>query len=311
MKPGKISKKSYQKLANGSMVLTPEQAKMYGGLGSSVSDAGSGILTMGAANTMNNNVANKYGEIDVKDAGKAGAMSGAAAGLKMGATVGLNPAVLAATGGLSALAPVVGAGIGTIIGNRTAKKNAAKNNAANREAYETAQAEKLAAEEKAKKDAFYNSNFRSGLESAFTQRQAGYKDGGEVEGPGTAKSDDVKAKIKPRSFIVPAENADVAKEIRSKVLKAPNIKKKANLNQSGGADVKLSNGEHVFTPEEKEILLSKGIDLTKLAPNAKIEIETYMRNGGDVRKYKDGTTLEGVEPSKSNDIDLEKEKKKI
>jgi hypothetical protein len=95
----------------------------------------------------------------------------------------------------------------------------------------------------------------------------GKADGGEIEGAGTAKSDSIKAKVKPGSFIVPEENADIAEAIRGKYLSKK--EGKANLKQGGGTPVNLSDGEHMFTPEEKEKLMKYGIDLTELAPNAK------------------------------------------
>lgn len=103
-----------------------------------------------------------------------------------------------------------------------------------------------------------------------------FKDGGKIEGPGTAKSDSILAKVKPGSFVVPAENAKKAEAIRQglldggKVKTAPSVKKKANLNQEDGELVKLSNGEHLFTPEErKKIIYELGEEvLEMLAPEA-------------------------------------------
>lgn len=104
------------------------------------------------------------------------------------------------------------------------------------------------------------------------------KDGGPIKGKGTAKSDSIKAKVKPGSFVVPAENADKAEMIREKYLSGKN--KNANLNQKGGAPVKLSNGEHLFNPNEKKYLESIGIDLSVLAPNAN---DSNMKaNGGGI-----------------------------
>jgi len=94
-----------------------------------------------------------------------------------------------------------------------------------------------------------------------------FSNGGTIKGDGGPKEDKINAKIKPGSFVVPAKNAEAAEELREKILmKSP--RPKANLIQSGGAKVKLSNGEHLFTPEEKEELLEKGIDVNLLAPNA-------------------------------------------
>jgi len=96
-----------------------------------------------------------------------------------------------------------------------------------------------------------------------------FAQGGKIVGKGTAKSDDIDAKIKGNSFVVPEENSKMAETIRKVVLKkAPSVK--AKLNQKGGENVKLSNGEHLFTPSEVEKIENKlGDDvLDKLAPNS-------------------------------------------
>lgn len=117
-----------------------------------------------------------------------------------------------------------------------------------------------------------------------------YADGGDIKGKGTAKSDSIMAEVKEGSFVVPAENAELAKGIRKLYLKAPN--KKANLKQEEGEAVKLSNGEHLFTPEENEYLESIGIELETLAPNAEEGNEKV--NGGLVKGTKvDGATWDG------------------
>lgn len=106
------------------------------------------------------------------------------------------------------------------------------------------------------------------LSQQLTERQNGYKNGGTIKGKGTGKSDSITAKIEKDSFVIPSENSDKAETIRKVVLKAP--VKKANLNQDGGTKVKLSNGEHLFTPKEVEKIENKlGDDvLDKLAPNS-------------------------------------------
>lgn len=93
-----------------------------------------------------------------------------------------------------------------------------------------------------------------------------YAKGGEVVGKGTSKSDSIKAKVKEDSFVVPAENAPLAEMLRYKHLR--NKGGDASLQQKGGENVRLSNGEHLFTPEEVLALRKKGVDLSKLAPNA-------------------------------------------
>tara|TARA_R110000822_G_scaffold305127_1_gene430660 strand:+ start:1672 stop:5367 length:3696 start_codon:yes stop_codon:yes gene_type:complete len=115
----------------------------------------------------------------------------------------------------------------------------------------------------------------------LVSKAMGYADGGEIKGKGTAKSDSIKAKVKEGSFVVPAENAELAKGIRKLYLKAPN--KKANLNQEDGESVYLSRGEELFTPEENEYLESIGIELEDLAPNSE-ENNEEMRMGGMLKR---------------------------
>lgn len=95
----------------------------------------------------------------------------------------------------------------------------------------------------------------------------GMAKGGKVVGAGTGKSDSIKAKPEEGSFIVPAENAKLAQEIREKYLGKPKDQV-ATLKKGGGVDVMLSNGEHMFTKDEANLLRAKGIDLDALAPNA-------------------------------------------
>ncbi len=106
--------------------------------------------------------------------------------------------------------------------------------------------------------------------------QRTFANGGMVKGAGTGKSDSIKAKVVPGSFVVPAENAPVIEEIKEKVLrKAP---KKANLNQKGGTEIKISNGEHLLSPEEKAEIESYGYDVDALAPDS--DDNTNLKNGG-------------------------------
>jgi hypothetical protein len=104
------------------------------------------------------------------------------------------------------------------------------------------------------------------------------KDGGEIKGKGTAKSDSIKAEVKKGSFVVPAENSDIAEILRETYF--GNKSTKANLKQGDGIPVNLSNGEHLFSPKEKSYLEKIGIDLTKLAPNANENIS--KAKGGEI-----------------------------
>ena len=106
----------------------------------------------------------------------------------------------------------------------------------------------------------------------------GYAEGGKIVGAGTGKSDSIKAKPEEGSFIVPAENAKLAERIRAKYLGEKTGV--ATLKKGGGVDVMLSNGEHMFTKDEADMLRAKGIDLDALAPNA--ESTNMKAEGGEV-----------------------------
>lgn len=94
----------------------------------------------------------------------------------------------------------------------------------------------------------------------------GKNGGGEIIGAGTSTSDSIMAKVKKDSFVVPAENEGIAEALRQKYF--GNAGKAANTNQGTGVPVHLSDGEHLFTPEEKAILEKKGVNIKMLAPNA-------------------------------------------
>jgi len=107
----------------------------------------------------------------------------------------------------------------------------------------------------------------------------GYAKGGKIVGKGTGTSDSIPASLEDDGFVVPAVNAKLAEELRSKYL--GDSKKKIASLKKGGVPVKVSNGEHYFTKAEKEILLAKGVDLNKLAPNADSKAE--LAKGGKVK----------------------------
>lgn len=105
------------------------------------------------------------------------------------------------------------------------------------------------------------------------------KEGGEVEGAGGPKDDKINMSLPERSFVVPVENADKAEALRKKHLGKTTKKMKSG----GDVPVKLSDGEHVFTPEERDVLESQGVDLSALAPNAQ-EDDFNFKMGGSVPK---------------------------
>jgi hypothetical protein len=242
------------------------------------------VAMMGGAAMDANNEADEMGQINENKAAGASALKwgGTAAGIAG------NPALIAATGGLSLLAIPAAAGIGAVVGARKAGQ-------ANDEA--------MALYEKEKKDEKIAASNRR-VADAIRQRDMGLAKGGKVVGAGTGTSDSIKAKVEEGSFIVPAKNAPIAKEISEKVLmKAP--QRKAQLKQDGGEVVKLSNGEYMFTPEEVAELEAKGINLDALAPEARKDLDEYMKCGGEVKGYAKGGTV-GDDPYMTAFIELSK-----
>lgn len=203
---------------------------------------------------------NEDGTIDAKQAALGGALSGGAKGAQMGMAFGPQGAAIGALAGAG-----IGAGM-KYFGAKNINEDIAygERNAE----YDKARAEQA-------------SKFQTALNQQMQERQAGMKDGGVVKGKGTGTSDSIKAKVEAGSFVVPEKNAKVAEVVRKTVLKAPSAKKKANLNQSNGTEIKLSDGEHLFTPEEKQEIISElGEEfLEALAPNAEHEDENF-RDGG-------------------------------
>ena len=120
------------------------------------------------------------------------------------------------------------------------------------------------------------------------QDSGAFQNGGEIDGPGGPKTDSIDAKLKPGTFIVPAENAAIAKALRKKFLGGGAVK--ATLQQGGGVNVQVSDGEEMFTPNEVRILENNGVDLNMLAPNA--EPGNRLQNGGEVKGLQDQLRLE-------------------
>ena len=120
-------------------------------------------------------------------------------------------------------------------------------------------------------------------------RSTGYKKGGKITGKGSAKSDSIPMKAKEGSFIVPAENSSVAEELGRSYLGWDKKEKAAKNN--GGTDIKVSDGEVMFSPEEVQVLKYHGVNLDELAPKAEEKIG--MKKGGGVKKFADGTSYGG------------------
>lgn len=134
----------------------------------------------------------------------------------------------------------------------------------------------------------------------------GYKDGGNIKGKGTGKSDEVPMSVPEGSFIVPAENAEIANQIGRTYLGWD--KKKTASKESGDVDIKASNGEVIYSPEEVHVLKYHGVNLSELAPNATEKIE----DTGKTKGFNDGTAFgpDGKQINKLGGAKLEEEKKK-
>lgn len=103
--------------------------------------------------------------------------------------------------------------------------------------------------------------------------------GGPVSGPGGPTDDLVETNLPAGSFVVPAKNASAAELIRKQYLASGGKAVKGGKG-SGSVPVALSNGEHVFTPQEVKTLKGKGLNIDWLAPEAS---ESYAkRNGGKI-----------------------------
>lgn len=107
-------------------------------------------------------------------------------------------------------------------------------------------------------------------------QQYGYKKGGEVKGEGTGTSDSIDMDAEDGSFIVPADNAEYAMELGREYL-GWNDGERASK-KDGDVDIKVSNGEVMFTPKEVSILKYHGVDVDALAPDAKPE--SKMKEAG-------------------------------
>ena len=112
----------------------------------------------------------------------------------------------------------------------------------------------------------------------YFKAQEGYEEGGAIKGPGGPKTDSINMKAKAGSFIVPAINSEAGMKLGRDYLGWTDESIAAKNN--GGTKIKVSKGEVLYTPEEVEKLGLLGVDLNKLAPNAKTEYK--LAKGGRV-----------------------------
>ena len=123
-----------------------------------------------------------------------------------------------------------------------------------------------------------SADYFSELRSSQSTAQ-GLAQGGEVEGAGTGKSDSISTSLDKGAFVVPTENASMAKDLGKKFLGWGQGEK---VDRGGSEEVKLSDGEVVFSPEESRKLAAMGVDLNRLAPNA--EAGRNFKKGGKIEK---------------------------
>lgn len=257
-----------------------------GGLKQGASSASSGTSNtqgLGAAAEAVGQIAGTgVDALDKKDgystiAGQAGASALKGAG--KGAAIGLNPAVMALTGGNSAwIAPIAGAVIGGTVGAVKGKKEKTERIglAADEMRGSVADQQYSDSKDTFKSESFREQDTKRGLRGLFAK-------GGTIKGPGTGTSDSIEAKVKPGTFIVPAKNAGFAEKLVKELLGKK--EGKMNLNQGGGVKVKLSNGEYGISEKTKNELTSYlGQEiLEELAPDAK-ENSEEMRMGGMLKR---------------------------
>jgi len=253
------------------------------------------------------------GRFKSKDAAMgSSALKGTALGTKLGA----NPALVAATGGMSILA---GAGLGAlgggIYGAVRGKKDVESIEASKAKMKsELAKANTLTNQQRAianreagilegnlatpltEGEAMYNEKdelinpARYAKGGVIGAAKMMYAKGGTIVGKGGPKDDAIFTKankegIEPGSFIVPAENNEKAKGIRAALFGDKNKVSKFKKGGEMESDVAVSNGEHLFTPKErKKIVNYLGEEiLEELAPNAE-ENSEEMNMGGMLKR---------------------------
>ena len=265
---------------------------------------------LGLLNTVAPMASSGLDALDRKDgrssiAGQTGV--GAIKGTSTGLQLGMNPALMAATGGLSApIGAIAGAVIGGTSGAiRGKKEKKERQNVASQEGYEKA----IEAQESmnpnrgpVKIESYNAKDYKKGLAGLFANggsvkqmpnsvNKINYATGGTIKGPGTGTSDSIVTDINNKgipegSFITPAKNNELAKGIRGYILRQ-NPNKTAEFKKGGTTNsdkVAVSNGEHLFTPKEKKKIvnyLGEEI-LEKLAPEA--EENKEMAKGGMLKR---------------------------
>jgi hypothetical protein len=290
-------------------------ASMAGGGGGGMGAGGADLLAKGVgigAGIATSSIDNKNKDARGRYKSQEAAMgSSAIKGAALGTQIGANPALVAATGGMSVLA---GAGLGALGGGIYGAVRGKKDVESIKESEtkmksELAKANTLTNQQRAvanreagilegnlatpltEKEAIYNEKdelinparyAKGGVIGAAKMR---YAKGGTIVGKGGPKDDAIftnanEKGIAPGSFIVPAENEEKAKGIRAALFGNKNQIAQFKKGGETESNVAVSNGEHLFTPKErKKIINYLGEEiLEELAPNAEENAEYY--NGG-------------------------------
>lgn len=249
--------------------LTPQQKLAKAKNVNAIAGSAEGIAGAVGLGLDASNAPNSKGQVDTTKAAFSGALKDGAAGAALGSFGG-------------PLGIAIGGGLGALYGGIKGLQDSNSANTKNKNALDTYNSNLL----KAKNDTVFNNSFSQQLSA-----RSGYEKGGKIVGKGTSTSDSIKAKVEADSFVVPKKNAKVAEVIREEVLgEDPNDK--AKLHQKGGKTVKLSNGEHLFTPEEITEIQANGIDLDKLAPESQDKLREHLNCGGMINEYSEGGKIE-------------------
>jgi hypothetical protein len=147
-----------------------------------------------------------------------------------------------------------------------------------------------------------------GMKPLMTNMPKSMAQGGRITGAGGPKEDKITKKIEDGSFIVPTENGEKALELGRQYLGWEDGEN-ANRNYPG-TEVKVSDGEVLFTPEEVSILSYNGVDVDSLAPNSNEKLEKGMATGGYKYNNASGTyewdeTAAGDDPGYGSDTKTE------
>ncbi len=119
----------------------------------------------------------------------------------------------------------------------------------------------------------------AGFNPASRKKPAGYANGGMVRGPGTGTSDDIKKKVTPGTYIMPADSTHEIGEEALQEMGEPKAEEsketlageKAEAKKpEKGEPVNLSNGEYELPPEQVHALGMQMLDMVKNATHTPV-----------------------------------------